>query len=285
MTEETTKPELEPTLVEAARLSGEGLHEAALESLLDIESDYPENATLLCMIGALASHLGGEGMAADFFRRALAQNPTDPELLITAGSGLAALGDPGAEPALRLAALSNPEMPAARMHYGAVLLRNGMLREGLDELLAARALDAEDPEIRRNLGIGYLLADRPDEALEELESAAAADPENPELRTMWGLALLGEKEIAQAAEELYPIAEVTAQDGQIQLIMALTFAAEGWDEHAWLALSRAEAIQPPIDGASIREVEEAIEAGEDAARDLLLEELAPSALRDRIFLG
>ena len=277
--------DLQTALLEATRLSDEGRDGDALDLLLEIEPDHADDPVLLCMIGALAGHLGAEGMAVDFFLRCLATDPVDPQILITAGAGLAAAGDPGAEPALRMAAVTHPEIAAARMHYGALLVRSGVLEQGRDELVAARGLDPEDPDIRRELGIAYFLEGRTEEALEELESAAAAGPEDPEVRLLWGLALVEQRRIAEGAEALHPLAEAVPEDGQVQLLLALAFAAEGWEDEAWLALSRAEAIDPPVDAASLREVEEALEAGTDAALDLLTEEVAPIALRDRIFLS
>src|SRR5688572_14265000 len=101
----------------------------ALESLLAAEPGNPDDPALLCMIGALAAQLGSEGMAVDYFNRCIDQNPTDVEILILAGAGLAAVGDPAAEPALRLAALTAPGNAAARSNYGALLVRNGLVEQ------------------------------------------------------------------------------------------------------------------------------------------------------------
>lgn len=276
--------ETEDILLEANRLSEEGLDAEALSLLLEAEPENQENAALLCMIGALSAHLSADGMAVDFFRRTLELEPTDPRILITAGSGLAAVGAPGGEPALRLAAVTHPEMPEARLAYGAFMIRNGVVSEGIEELKAARDLAPDEAEPSLQLGIGYWLNGQMDDALSELETAVAADSEHLDARVIYSLALLGAERIEDAAEELYPLGEPLAADGPLQLIMALTFGATEWDNEAWLALSRAEGADPPVDAMTAREVEEALEAGEDAIRDLLLEELAPPALRERIFL-
>lgn len=284
VTEKPSESDLQSVLLEATRLSEEGQDSDALELLLESEGEHSDDPMLLCMIGALAGHLGAEGMAVDFFNRCLQQQPTDAQVLITAGAGLAAAGDPGAEPALRLAAVTNPELAPARMHYGALLIRSGILEQGVEELLEARRLDPSDADIRRELGIAYLLSARSDEALDELESASAAGPEDWEARLLWSLAMINAKEIDRAAEELHPLGELLADDGNTQLLLALVFATQEWEDEAWLALSRAEAAEPPVDPAALREVEEALEAGSDAAQLLLLEEVAPSALRERIYL-
>lgn len=271
---------LEAILLEASRLSDSGSVSQAVRLLLSAESDHPDDATLLCMIGVLSDHLGSAGMAADYFRRCLEQDPTDPQILVRAGAGLAPSGDAAAEAALRLAALTAPELALARRHYGAYLVRSGLLEQGLEELLAAHRLATGDPETALELGIGYLIAGRAREALLVLEEVAAADPF---AQLIHGLTLIQEEELESAAEELYSVAEHFAQEVDIQGVLALLFASQGWEEEAWLALSRAEGASPPADPEVIRQIEETLELDEVAIRTLLLEELAPSALRDRVF--
>jgi Flp pilus assembly protein TadD len=253
--------------------------------LLELERENPSAPALLCMLGALASQLGAEGMAMDFFRRCLAEEPMDPQLLVVAGAGLAQSGDPAGEAALRLAALTAPSLPAARMHYGAYLVRAGLIEQGLEELNAARELDPEDPLIVQELATALLMGGATEPALDAFEAAAAAEPDDPELGLLFGLALLQDGDTARAAEVLYPLGEKLADDGEAQLVLALTFALEGWEEEGWLALSRAEAADAPPDPALLREVEEALAADVEEIRSLLLEAIAPSALRDRTVRG
>lgn len=273
---------LDEQLAEASRLSEEGEDQLALDLLLGLEADYPDDATLLCMIGALAAHAGAEGMAVDYFRRCLDKSPTDPTLLITAGSGLALSGDAAAEPALRMAVLTAPDLPAARLHYGNYLVRAGLLEQGLEELSTARRLDPDDSGIREASGLAYLLAGRAGEALVELE-AAATGSDDPSARLLYGLALIQEGDLSRAAEELLPLAESMVEEAEVQAVLALVFGIEGWENEAWLALSRAEEAEVRVDPAALREVEEAIEGGEESMRALLLDEIAPSALRERMF--
>lgn len=283
MTDIERSEALQSTLLEADRLSEDGEDGEALNLLLAAETDNAEDPTLLCMIGAIASGLGIEGMAVDYFSRCIDLNPTDVEVLIVAGSGLAAAGDPAAEPALRLAALTAPTNPAARSSYGTLLVRTGFLEQGMEELETARKLDPDDADIRRSLGIAYHLLGRSAESLDELESAVEGDPEDPEIRLLWGLTLLASQEVSDAAEALYPLGEAMPQDGTVQMILALTFRLEGWEEEAWVAFSRAESAEPPVDAGSLREVEDAIAGEDEAAQAMLFDELAPMALRQRIF--
>lgn len=279
------REDLQATLLEAERLSEAGADAEALDLLLAAEPGNAEDPTLLCMIGALAAQLGAEGMAVDYFTRCVSLNPTDVEVLILAGAGLAAAGDPGAEPVLRLAALTAPTHAVARMQYGALLVRNGLLEQGIEELETSRSLDPDEPETRRYLGIGYLMQGRTSEALAELEMAAENSGEDGEMRLLWGLALLENDQLSAAAEVLYPLGEAMSQDGMVQLLLALTYSLQGWEEEAWVAFSRAEGAEPGIDAATLREAEDALSQGDEAVRDLLLDQLAPASLRERMFLS
>ncbi len=274
--------ELESVLAEAAGMVDDGDDEGALAVLLEAERDHPSDSTLLCMVGVVASSLGAEGMAADFFRRCLAEEPTDPEVLVRAGAGLAGSGDPAAEPALRLAALTAPDFAPARLHYGAWLVRGGLFEQGLEELAAARALDPQDIEIRRETAIANFLTGQEADARREMEAVVEMDGEDAEARLLLGLFLLLAGEPARAAEEMYPAVGALEEDAEAQLVLALTFALEDWIDEAWLALSRAEAAPEPVTSEAAREVEEALEDGEEAIRDLLMLELAPALLRARV---
>lgn len=274
---------IDDRLLEASRLAEDGEEGAALELLLSLEPDNADNPTLMCMIGVVAEYTGADGMAGDYFRRCLALEPIDPELLLRAGAGLAALDDPAAEAALRSAALLAPDRAEARTHYGAYLVRSGMVDAGLVELNAARSLDPEDAETRRALGIARLLTGRVTEALDELEEAVSLDADDPELRLLYGLALIQNRDIARAAEEMHPLGELLAGSGEVQAILALLFAAAGWEEEAWVAFSRAEEAAEELDRAILAEIEDALAGDEEAVRSLLEDELAATALRERLY--
>jgi predicted Zn-dependent protease len=275
---------LEESMLQASRLVEDGDEAGALQLLLELEKEHPRDATLLCMIGVVAEHMDAGGMAVDYCRRCLAEEPTDPAVLVPAGAGLAAAGDPAAEPALRLAAITAPAFAPARLHFGSFLVRSGLLEQGMEELSKARELDPESVLALRETAVGYILAGRMDLAVGELETAVAMDADDPDARFLYGLALMQTGDTARAAEELHPASEALGDDGEAQLILALAFALEGWPDEAWLAVSRAEAADSPADSEGVREVEEALEAGDDAIRELLIEELAPVALRSRIQL-
>ena len=108
-------------------------------------------------------------------------------------------------------------------------------------------------------------------------------PDDAEVRLLHALALLRQGGISEAAEELHQTALALPDDAEIQLLAALACAAQSWDGEAWDALARAEGASTPAESALLREVEEAIDAGADAAQSFLVAQLAPALLRERLF--
>jgi len=277
--DENRERQLQERLQAAGELADDGRWAEAFDLLREEEADHPNDAVLLCMLGTAAHELGGEAHAYEYFRRCLAQQPTDPVVLVTAGAGLAALDDPEAEAALRTAALTAPELAIARLHYGAFLARQGMLADARTELEAARALDPEDPRVHTELGVMHLLAGQVDAGVTALEAALECE-DDAWVRALFGLALLEAGRTEEGAESLHRASLERLDDGELQLLAALAAAAEGWEDEAWNALARAEATD--ADPEVVRDVEESIDEGAEAARELLAAEFAPSALRARL---
>jgi tetratricopeptide (TPR) repeat protein len=272
---------LEAILHEASTLADQGRWEEVHAILREQLGDHPADPTLLCMIGVAAGELGADDAAREYFRRCLAEAPSDPLLLVTAGSGLAPFSEPEAEAALRLAALTAPHLPAARLQYGSLLAREGQLDLALVELLAARDLDADDVQIRLELGVLRGLRGEWMEAVEELAEAAAHDEGDAEPTSLLGLVQLEAGESGEAAESLHRAAVRRVDDWELQLACALACAVEGWEDEAWNAHARAAGIDE-ADPDVLLEVEDAISLGPEAAEPLLREELAPSLLRRRL---
>ncbi|CAN5839786.1 hypothetical protein BH20GEM3_BH20GEM3_14650 [soil metagenome] len=269
--------DLDALLREAADAGDQSEWEHAHQLLVAGLETFPEHPALLCALGVAARHLGADGAAYEYFRRCVAQEPEDPALLATAGSGLAALDDPDAERVLRLAAISAPDSASARIAYGAYLAREGMTELALRELEAARSLGGEQAaEARRELALAFLLARRPAEAVSLLEEAGG-DPWIDKIRA---LALLEAGEVTEAAELLHGLSEADTGDVELQLLATLACAGEGWDDAAWGAFARAELAATEEDRPLLLEVEERIEVGPDEAREMLTDELAPLFLRE-----
>lgn len=268
-------------VAEAESLGAEERWDEARSMLLEALEEHGDHAHLLCWLGIASERLGEEGEAYEFFRRALAQEPTDPFVLAAAGTGVAAYDDPEAERALRLAALTAPDFPFARAAYGSYLAREGMYDPALAELVAARDLAPDDTSVRAELGVTYLLARRTEEGLAELENALGGADEGW-MRGLFGLALLDAGRGEEGAEQLHRAAAERVEDVEIQLLAALAAAAEGWEDEAWAALARAEDAALPEDRDLIREAEEAVEDGAEAAEGFLREYLGPTLLRERL---
>lgn len=277
--EETPLDEL---LREAAGLGDEARWDEARDLLLDRLDEHPEEPALLCWLGVASRELGSDGEAYEFFRRTLALEPQDPFILATAGNGVALYDDPDAESALRLAAITAPDLPFARVSYGAYLAREGMFEDAIRELEAARDLAGEEAGVRAELAIAYLLAGRRDQGIGELEEALAVDSQDAWLRGLFGMALLEAGRSEEAAEALHRAAAERPGDVEAQLLSALASAAEGWEEEAWNALARAELGAEEMDAVLLQEVEEVIGAGPEEAREFLGAQLAPTVLRERL---
>lgn len=274
--------DIDEVLERAGELGDGGAWSEAEELVTSTLHRVGEEPSLLCWLGAAAYERGASGVAHAYFRRCLATSPTDPTILALAGRGLALSDDPEAESTLRLAALSGPSVKLARLAYGAYLAREGLLEDALRELQVARDLDPEDPEARSELAAAYLRAGRSDDAVSEWSDRVAIQPEDPDPRTMLALLLWERGETEHAAEELHRASLEGQDDVELQLLCAVTCAAEGWDDEAWSALARAEDAAGATESGLIGAVEDAVEAGPEAAAEFMRDELAPSALRERL---
>jgi hypothetical protein len=103
-----------------------------------------------------------------------------------------------------------------------------------------------------------------------------------ELLLLHGLALLQVARQEESAEVLFRAAESAVPDAEVQLVAALACASQEWWDQAWDAVARADAAPLHSDPEMTREVEDALEAGAEAALRLLQEHLAPSILRERL---
>src|SRR5690606_3877043 len=220
--------------------------------------------------------------AYEYFRRCIAEEPTDPHLLALAGSGLAAFDDPEAEGALRMAALSAPDLPMARLQYGAYLAREGLFDEALGHLRAAVDLAPEDPVVHAELGAALALAGDADGAAGAMEAALELAPDDSWTRLLLGLLHAEQDRLEEAAQELTHAAAEREDDAEANVLAALAAAAVGWDDAAQSALARAGYAAERSDRQLLEEAEERVLAGADAARAMLLESVGPSVLRERL---
>lgn len=269
-------------LARAHSLADEGDWEGVADMLRDNLADFDEDPAVHCWLGVAERELGMSGIAYERFKRALALDPTDPYILATAGNGIAAFDDPDAERALRIAALTAPNVALARLLYGAYLSREGYLEQGLEELRAACEIDPDDPQIAYELGVAHALSGRWDEAADAMADAVRMDPENGWVRVVFGLVLLEAARSEEGAGELMSGARLAEEDVEAQLIAALAAAAIGQDGIAYEMLERARMRAEEPDLAFVAAVEDRVDSGPEAARVLLHEDIAPDLLRSRL---
>jgi len=274
--------EADPVLEQALALGDEGRWEEMAALLADALADEPDDPYLLCWAAVAEREVGNESRAYMLFKRCLELQPSDANLLALVGSGLAAADDPEAESALRAAALSAPELAPVRIQYGAYLSRAGLFAEALEQLEAGVALAPDDPVAHGELGAALALKGDLGRATESLETALELAPDDSWTRVLVGLCYCEREEIDAAAEALLHAARERPEDAEAQLLAALAAAAAGWEAAAEEALARAEYAAEGADRALIQEAADALAGGPDAARTLLLDDLAPSAFHDRL---
>jgi tetratricopeptide (TPR) repeat protein len=271
-----------PILEAADRLTEVEDWNGLAELFRDALERHPGDPFVLCGLGVAERELGLDGVAYERFRECVAAGPLDPHILAIAGNALASFDDPQAEGALRTAALLGPDLALARWMNGAYLAREGLFEEALRELGAAREIDPEDPTISYELGVARGLAGDPDGAAEELFQAVQLDPHDGWARVVLGLALLEADRLEEALGELVEGARSRPQDSGAQLLAALAAAAGGDEDLAWEMIERARVDAGGDEVAMVEAVEERIADGAEAARDFLVNELSPSAYRERL---
>ncbi len=273
---------LDELLEGALSLFAEENWQQAADLLRDHLGDFEDDPRVHCSLGVAERELGLDGIAYERFKSALALAPIDPYVLATAGNGLAAFDDPDAEAALRAAALTAPDVALTRLMYGAYLSREGLREDAVRELLAARELDEDDPQIAYELGVAYALSEDYDAATDAMADAVRLDPDDGWVRVVFGLALLEADRLEEATGELMSGARRCDDDLDAQLVAALAAAATGRDEIAYEMLERARLRSIEGDIGLVSAIEDRLEAGHEAAASMLNEELAPDMLRARL---
>ncbi|MFP4623843.1 MAG: tetratricopeptide repeat protein [Gemmatimonadota bacterium] len=274
--------DVEAVLRDALELGEDGRWEEMAELLSETLEQQEDDPYLLCWLGVAEGELGNDGAAYEAFRQCVAQDPSDPHVLALAGAGLAQFDDPDAETALRAAALSAPDLPLARLNYGAFLSRGGMHDEALEQLRAAKGLTPEDPVVRAELGAAHVMKRELEPGLDELEQALVLAPDDSWTRVLYALVLVELDRHEEGAEELVRAARERAHDAEAILLGALAAAGQEWEDAAEDLLVQAEYAAEGADLQLIQEVEGAVRAGPEAARRMLRQSFGPSALRERL---
>jgi tetratricopeptide (TPR) repeat protein len=273
--------EVDAVLQRALGLAEEEEWDAMADLLRSELEEHPDDPYILCWLGLAERELGLEGIAYERFKRALDQEPEDPVLLCTAGNAIAAFDDPDAEAALRTAALLAPDLPQARWMYGAYLIREGMLEDGLRELDAAVRLEPDDPVIHLERGVARLLSDELESAVHAFGRSAELAPEDGWPLVLLGLAWIELDELDEGSRALEEGARLRPDDLNAQVVAALALAAVGRDGVALEMLERARLHAEGVDEVLVLETEERIEEGAEAALRFLRSGIGPSSLRER----
>lgn len=279
MTESADEGTVQP-LTQILALAEEGAWHDVADRLRGMLEENPDDGTVLTWLGVAELELGLEGVAYERFRRALEGEPTDPTVLATAGAALARLDDPAAEGALRSAALLGPDVAAARLHYGAYLMREGMFDDALAELTAALTLEPDDAVIQRELGTLFGFTSRPDQAVDAYEAAIRTDPEDAQAHLLLGLTLLEQGSHDAASGALAEGARHAEHDVAAQLVASLAAQYVGAADRAAEYLERARLVATSEELQAVLDVEDALGGEAEDAEELLFD-LSAAELRRR----
>jgi len=274
--------DIDALLQDAFALGDEGRFDEMAELLESGLRDAPDDPYLLGWLGVANREMDRDGVAYEYFKRCLAEQPDDPQLLALAGAGLAAFDDPEAETALRNAAVTGPDLPDTRLQYGAYLAREGMFDDAIEHLRAAVRLAPDDPMMHAELGIALALKQDYAAATDAMTEALSLAPDDSWTRVLLGLVELEMEHIEAAAELLIEASNERPEDGEAQILAALAAAAAGWEDAAEDAYARAGYALEPVDQELLGEVDERLALGAGPARTFLLETVAPTALHDRL---
>ncbi len=274
--------DVEALLRDAFALGDEGRFPEMVDLLERGLQDAEDDPYILGWLGVAYRELGQDGIAYEYFKRCIAEEPIDPQLLALAGAGLAAFDDPEAESVLRTAAVTGPDLADTRLQYGAYLAREGLFDEALEHLRAAVRLAPEDPSTHSELGIALALKGDYAGAADAMSETLSLAPDDSWTRVLAGLIELELAHLETAAEMLLEASAERADDGEAQILAALAAAAAGWDDAAQDAFARAGYATEPVDRELLSEVDDRLALGAGPARALLLETVAPASLHDRL---
>lgn len=205
-----TEPAVSDDHPEASRLNGlfrnalacarAGDQAGAEEALRRIVESAPESHPAWYVLGSLALRRGEAECAIDALGRAVALRPDRPEYQTAAGDAYRAaeyLAE--AERHYRAALTSAPSAPQALAGLGMVLVSQGQVDEGVEQLHACVRQLPRHPVAHMNLGNGLLAAGRPEDAVRAYDRALALDPSSARAHGNRAAALLAAGRAGEAA--------------------------------------------------------------------------------------
>ncbi len=187
--------EINPLALEARynlglALSRTGETDAAIEqfrAVTDSRKGATGDAEALYNLGKLLLEKGLSEEALRSFDSAIAIDPGQPQIQISRGLALAALGQfPAAAVAFRSAIALDPKSAAAHFHLGRALDATAALDDAVAEYRAALAIDSGLAEAHNNIGAALATLGRRQEALFHFREAVRIAPGYTEARVNLG---------------------------------------------------------------------------------------------------
>lgn len=206
-----------------------GRQAEAVDLLRRATQRAPQAAAYHNSLGNVLRAGGDAAGAVACYRRAVQGAPNEPSFLHHLGLALHEAGEAGAEAPLRRAIRLAPDLIAARLDLGHVLIAAGRAREAETCIAAALRRAPTHAAARNALGLALSAQGRHADALAAFEAAMAADPGNPNPPANRAAALLAldRLEAAAAAYAALPADAATSlARAQIHLRLQQGGAAE-----------------------------------------------------------
>lgn len=204
----------------------------------------PRDYTSLYNLASMEEIGGKYADAADLFRRALEQKPTDVRTLTAYGTALDKAGDwQQAEEQFQHALAADPGNRFARYDLAQLELQHGKLPQAEENFRKLLADNPGDGEAHAQLGAILAATNRGAEGQKELEAALAIDPNS--FNALFNLASLeAEQGNLPGAAALLERALKQKDDAEVHQLLGTVYAAQGGYESALEQFRTAVKLQP-----------------------------------------
>ncbi len=158
-----------------------GMHEAAVAEIMEAIKNEPDSGINYAKLGVSFASLKRWNDSDEAFNKAFEIDPTSAESHNEKGDVLMMNGHlESAISEFKTATLLNPKYLLAIINLWRIFTHTGRYQEGVDLMLSATKANPDNPEIFRDLGVGYAFLKRYKDAEWPFKKALDLEPANPE---------------------------------------------------------------------------------------------------------
>lgn len=203
------------------------------------------DAGALIALGLTARREGRDGLAADYFERAVAIEPGNAEYLVyLAGACFAAGRLDRTIEVYREAIRLKPGVATVHNDLGVVLARRGRHDEAAERYREAIRLDPKFPDAHNNLGNAVRLRGRLDEAIACYREALQLRPAYPEAHNNLGIALRHKGKTAEAVASYREALRLRPAYPEAHHNLGIALGSQGRHEAAIASFEQALRLKP-----------------------------------------